>query len=147
MSDCRLHRTLSWVFQLIAAGILLQTLYFKFTGAPESRFIFTTLGIEPWGRIATGILELAAAGLLLWNRRAVFGALLSIGLMAGALVSHLTRLGLVVQNDGGLLFTLAVTVFGSSLIVLWIRRHEIPYFGALLSVSSHTLATKVRGGR
>lgn len=132
MHTCKVHRTVSWVFQSIAAAILLQTLFFKFTGAPESRFIFTTLGVEPWGRFATGVLELLAAGLLLWNRRAVLGALLSLGLMVGALASHLTRLGVVVQDDGGLLFTLAVLVFGSSAIVIWLRRYELPYVGTLM---------------
>ena len=129
MSPCKLHRAVSWVFQLIAAVILLQTLFFKFTGAAESKFIFTVLGVEPWGRIATGLVELVAAGLLLSGRYAVAGALLSLGLMGGAILSHLTQLGLVVQNDGGLLFALAVTVAGASAVVLWLRRSQIPYVG------------------
>jgi hypothetical protein len=135
MKPCKLHQTVSWIFQIIAAVILLQTLFFKFTGAPESKFIFSTLGIEPWGRIATGLAELVAAGLLLWPRWSVFGALLAVGLMSGAILTHLTRLGLVVQDDGGLLFALALTVFGASVIVLWLRRFQIPYVGALLSAS------------
>ncbi|MEN9677600.1 MAG: hypothetical protein RIS76_3496 [Verrucomicrobiota bacterium] len=132
MSSCKVHSTVSWIFQWIAAVILLQTLFFKFTGAPESRFIFTTLGVEPWGRIGTGLMELLAVGLLLWNRSAVLGALLSLGLMVGALASHLTRLGIIVQDDGGLLFALAMTVFGSSAIVIWLRRYELPYVGTLM---------------
>lgn len=138
MNTCKLHRTVSWVFQLIAAAILLQTLYFKFSGSAESKFIFTTLGVEPWGRIATGLLELVAAGLLLWNRQAVFGALLALGLMTGALFGHFTKLGFIVQDDGGLLFALAVTVFGSSAIVVWLRRYQIPYFGTLLFTAHRT---------
>jgi putative oxidoreductase len=135
MKACKLHQTVSWIFQIIAAVILLQTLFFKFTGAPESKYIFTTLGVEPWGRIATGLVELVAAVLLLWPRWPVFGALLSLGLMSGAIMSHLTRLGLVVQDDGGLLFALAVTVFGASAVVLWLRRFQIPYVGTLLWAS------------
>ncbi len=135
MNDCRIHRTASWIFQIIAAVILFQTLFFKFTGASESRHIFTVLGVEPWGRIATGMVELVAVGLLLSSRHAVLGALLSLGLMSGAIFSHLTRLGIVVQDDGGLLFALAVTVLGASVIVVWLRRFQIPYVGPLLSTT------------
>lgn|GEM_PF-94318 len=136
MPSCKLHATVSWIFQSVAAAILLQTLFFKFTGAAESKYIFTTLGVEPWGRIATGTLELLATVLLLRGRWAVFGALLAIGLMFGAIVSHLTKLELVVQDDGGLLFALAVTVFGASVIVVWLHRFRIPYVGALLFTSN-----------
>lgn len=146
MHSCKLHRNVSWFFQAIAAVILLQTLFFKFTGAPESKFIFSALGVEPWGRVATGFAELVAATLLLWPGWAVFGALLSLGLMGGAIMTHLTRLGLVVQDDGGLLFALAVTVAGSSVIVLWLRRFQIPYVGALLSASQTTACATTNSG-
>ena len=136
MSACRIHRTASWIFQIIAAAILFQTLFFKFTGAAESKHIFTVLGVEPWGRIGTGMVELVAGGLLLSGRHVVLGALLSLGLMSGAIFSHLTKLGVVVQDDGGLLFALAVTVFGASAIVVWLRRFQIPYVGPLLSSTS-----------
>jgi hypothetical protein len=126
---CRVHQGVSWFLQILAAAILLQTLYFKFTGAPESKYIFEKLGAEPWGRVGTGVLELVASILLLWPRSAVWGAGLSAGLMGGAILSHLTRLGLVVQNDGGLLFSLAVTVEAASLTVVWLRRHELPWVG------------------
>lgn len=119
----------SWVLQFVAAAILAQTLFFKFTGAEESRYIFSTLGAEPWGRIASGVAELVAVVLLLTPRTVPFGALLSLGMMAGALGSHLTKLGLVVRNDGGLLFGLAVTVFVSSAAILVIRRRQIPLVG------------------
>lgn len=130
MNSCKLHQTVSWFFQIVAAVILAQTLFFKFSGAAESKYIFTTLGVEPWGRIATGLFELVAVALLLAPRTAVFGGLLSLGLMAGAILGHLTRLGLVVQNDGGLLFGLAVTVFVSASIVVWLRRSQLPYVGS-----------------
>jgi hypothetical protein len=129
MHPCKTHRTVSWIAQIIAAAILGQTLFFKFTGAPESKFIFTTLGVEPWGRILTGVLELVAVGLLLTPRWAGVGGLLSLGLMGGAVIGHLTKLGLIVQDDGGLLFALAVTVFAAAAVVVWLRRAELPFIG------------------
>ncbi len=117
---------MSWICQLVAAAILLQTLYFKFTGAPESVYIFTTLGLEPWGRIGSGVVELIAAILLLIPATAGFGAVLALGVISGAIMSHLTKLGIAVQGDGGLLFGLAITVFVTSLIVGWLRRETIP---------------------
>jgi hypothetical protein len=118
--------TLSWIAQIVAAVILAQTLYFKFTGAPESVYIFSTIGAEPWGRIGSGIMELIAAVLLLIPATAPFGGILAMGLMVGAIGAHLTRLGIVVQGDGGLLFGLAVTVFLCSLLVVWLRREQVP---------------------
>lgn len=137
MKACRIHQTASGIFQLIAAAILFQTLFFKFTGAAESKHIFTVLGVEPWGRIGLGMVELVAVALLVTHRYAVHGALLSLGVMSGALLSHLTGLGVVVQDDGGLLFALAVTVFGASAIVVWLRRFQIPHIGPLLSTTQH----------
>jgi len=119
----------SWVCQIIAAIILGQTLFFKFTGAPESKYIFSTLGIEPWGRIGTGVLELITVILLLNPRTPVLGAVLAIGLMGGAIMSHLTRLGIEVQGDHGLLFKLALTVLVAAVAVLIIRRRELPVIG------------------
>jgi putative oxidoreductase len=123
---------LSWSLQLIVAGILLQTLFFKFTGAEESVYIFSTLGIEPWGRVGSGIAELVAAVLLLVPATAVIGAIFSAGVISGAIVSHLTVLGIEVQGDGGLLFALAVVVFVLSLAILAIRRSQIPVIGRLV---------------
>jgi len=120
---------LSWVLQLAAAGILLQTLFFKFAGAEESVYIFSTLGAEPWGRIGSGIVELIAAVLLLVPATASLGAVLSMGVMAGAILSHLILLGIEVKGDGGLLFGLALIVFGSSAAVLLIRRAQLPIVG------------------
>jgi len=134
MSDLSRAQTIaSWIFQLVAAAILGQTLFFKFTGAPESRYIFETLGAEPWGRLGSGALELVAVILLLVPRTAGAGAVLALGLMTGALGAHLTRLGIEVQGDGGLLFALALTVFASALVVAWLRRAAIPVVGRLLA--------------
>ena len=119
----------SWVLQLLVAGILLQTLYFKFTAAPESVYIFSTLGMEPWGRIGSGIAELLAAGLLLVPATAALGALVAVGVISGALFFHLTKLGIVVQDDGGLLFALALAVFVGGLVILVLRRRQLPLVG------------------
>jgi uncharacterized membrane protein YphA (DoxX/SURF4 family) len=110
--------------RLIAAIIMLQTLYFKFTAHPESVDIFTRLGMEPWGRIGTGVMELIASILLLNNRTVAFGAALAAGMMAGAIFFHLTRLGIYVNGDP-LLFVYAVVVFVAALILLFIYRARI----------------------
>ena len=119
---------LSWVLRIIAAVIMLQTLYFKFTASAESVYIFSTLGIEPWGRIATGVMELVASVLILFPRTIVPGAVLSMGIMGGAILSHLFVLGISVQHDGGQLFIYALIVFICALIVLWIHRFELGRF-------------------
>lgn len=129
-------RITSWIAQVVVAGILAQTLYFKFTAAPESVYIFTTLGVEPWGRIAAGIAELVAAVLLLVPRTAAVGAVVTLGVIAGAIGSHLAKLGIVVQDDGGLLFGLAIAVLVGAGVVLWLRRGELPLIGANLSAKS-----------
>ena len=123
----------SWILQLVVAAILAQTLYFKFTAAPESVYIFTTLGLEPAGRIGSGLAEAVAVVLLLVPASASLGALLALGVISGALLSHLTRLGIEVQGDGGLLFALACVVFAGSAIVLWLRRGELPFVGPRLA--------------
>lgn len=118
------QRVTSWILQAICAVILGQTLFFKFAGAEESIYIFTQLGVEPWGRIASGLFELCACVLLLLPRTVVLGALLSLGVMSGAILAHLTKLGVAVQGDGGLLFGLACVVFGSAAAILYLRRRE-----------------------
>lgn len=124
----------SWILQLAAAAILLQTLFFKFTAAEESVYIFSTIHAEPWGRIGSGVVELAAALLLLYPATVTVGAVLAMGVMAGAIVTHLTVLGIEVKGDGGLLFGLALTVFLASAVVLFIRRTQIPVLGRLFEV-------------
>lgn len=109
---------INWVLRIIAAVILLQTLYFKFSGHPESVALFTKLGVEPWGRIGTGVIELIAGILLLLPATVFLGAFLSIGLMSGAILSHLTIIGISSGNDGGQLFILAILVWIISLILI-----------------------------
>lgn len=119
-----------WALQIVVALILLQTLFFKFTGAAESVYIFSTLGAEPWGRIGSGIVELIAAIMLLVPRTLVYGAILALGTISGAIMAHLTKLGIEVQGDGGTLFALALIVFISSALILWLHRREIPIIGS-----------------
>lgn len=114
-----------WILRLVAAIIMLQTLFFKFTAAPESIYIFSTLGMEPWGRIGTGVLELVASLLILYPRTTGFGAVLATGLMGGALISHLTKLGIIVQDDGGLLFMYALLVFICSGVLALVYRAQV----------------------
>ena len=119
-------RIASWILRGVTATILLQTLFFKFTGAPESVYIFSTLGLEPWGRIGSGVAELIASVLLLMPSTVPLGALLSLAVISGAIVSHLTTLGIALPavGDRGELFALAVTVFVCSVAVLAIHRGE-----------------------
>ncbi len=125
----------SWLLRGIAAVILLQTLFFKFTGAKESVYIFTTLGMEPWGRIGSGVVELIASILLLLPSTVVFGAILSLGVISGAIFFHLTKLGITLPlvDDHGELFALAIVVFVCSLAVLVMHRQELPVVGRALS--------------
>jgi hypothetical protein len=116
----------------VAAVILLQTLFFKFTGAPESVYIFTKVGIEPWGRIASGVAELIAAALLFVPRLAWLGAVIALGVIGGAIFTHLTVLGIAVMGDGGLLFALAVVTEVCAALVAFIHRHALPIIGGRL---------------
>ena len=114
-----------WLFRVIAAVIMLQTLYFKFSASPESVYIFTKVGMEPWGRIASGVGELIASILILVPRASWIGAFMAMGVMSGAIFFHLTKLGIVVMNDGGQLFVYALGVFVCSLLILFINRQLI----------------------
>ncbi len=121
---------LIWILRITAAVIMLQTLAYKFTASPESVYIFTTLGIEPFGRIGTGVLELIASILLLVPRTSWFGALMGLGLMVGAIFSHVFVLGIHVMDDGGKLFALAVITLVCCTAVLYSARHEVMAFVA-----------------
>ena len=108
--------------------ILLQTLYFKFTGAPESVYIFDTLGVEPYGRIGTGVLELLISVLLLFRKTSLLGAVLGMAVILGAILSHVFVLGIEVQNDGGFLFILALIVFILCLITIILQKDKLFLF-------------------
>jgi uncharacterized membrane protein YphA (DoxX/SURF4 family) len=128
----RTSTIIAWICRVTAAVILLQTLYFKFTAAPESVYIFTKVGLEPWGRIGSGIAELIAAILILIPKTTWLGAGLALSVMIGAIFSHLTVLGLIVMDDGGLLFGLALAVACCSIVLLFLQRRRLPLIGAYL---------------
>ena len=134
MNLSKTFRIIDWIVRIIVAVVLLQTLFFKFTGARESVYIFSTLGVEPWGRIGSGVVELIAAFLVLVPRTAVYGALIALSAMLGAILAHLTKLGITIPavDDHGELFGLAVVVFVGSLVILYVRRSEIPVIGPKL---------------
>jgi uncharacterized membrane protein YphA (DoxX/SURF4 family) len=121
----RIQLVLYWIARILAALILLQTLFFKFTASPESVYIFTTVGMEPWGRIGVGVFELIASVLILISPTSWIGAGLALGLMVGAISMHLTKLGIVVQDDGGQLFLYACLVTVSSCYILWVNKEKI----------------------
>lgn len=126
------HTYFYWAARLIAAIILLQTLFYKFSGAPESVYIFSVVGIEPWGRYVLGVIELVTGILLLLPATVWIGAILALGSMTGAIVSHFTLLGIEVQGDGGKLFALACIVFACSIYLVIRDRKKIPVLNTLL---------------
>ena len=131
-------KILSWALRLIVAIILVQTLFFKFTGAEEPKYIFSKLlgpESEAFGRIGSGVIELFASILLLIPRTLWLGAFLAFAMVSGAIIAHLTKLGVVVKDDGGLLFALAIVVFIASLIILFIHRRELPILGSMFEQS------------
>lgn len=120
-----MNNYLIWILRIVAAVIMLQTLYFKFSASEESVYIFSTLGVEPWGRIASGILELLAGILLLLPRTTVYGALIGAAVMIGAIASHIFILGYDIMNDGGQLFIYALVVFISCLSLIWNEKEKV----------------------
>ena len=121
-----------WIARVVVAIILVQTLFFKFTAAPESVYIFETVGQEPVGRIGSGVVELIASVLLFVPGLTAVGALLALGTMSGAIFFHLTKLGIVVQEDGGTLFALALVVWAGSAFLLFLYRRTLPVIGSRL---------------
>ena len=149
-------RVVSWILQLAAVFILGQSLFFKFTGAPETVALFEVLGAEPWGRYATALAELAAVVLLLVPRTITIGAILALGVITGAILSHLTKLGVSIDPEalgnpdlqplaGPTLFVMALVVFASSLAVLIVRRTEIPVIGQKLASGGGSGASATHG--
>ena len=131
-TNAKIKTIFTWALRVVAAVILLQTLFFKFTGAPESVYIFSKVGLEPWGRIGSGVAELIAAILILFPPTTWLGAGLALAVMAGAIFSHLTILGIEVMGDGGLLFGLALAVAVCSAVLLFLQRRRLPVIGAYL---------------
>jgi hypothetical protein len=140
----------SWVLQVVVAFILGQTLFFKFTGAPETVAMFEVLGAEPMGRIGSGVLELIAVVLLLIPRTSAIGAVVSLGVITGAIGAHLTKLGISIDPvalgnpaleplEGASLFGMAIVVFVSSVAIVVIRRGQLPVVGGMLSSGKDAL--------
>ncbi|MGB5364508.1 MAG: DoxX family protein [Aureibaculum sp.] len=119
-------------FRILIAVILLQTLRYKFTAHPDSVYIFNKIGLEPYGRIAIGILELISAILILIPKTIWLGASLTVGIISGAIIMHITIIGIEVNNDGGTLFFMALLIFTLALFVLWKNRKNIPIIGKRL---------------
>jgi putative oxidoreductase len=134
MALSKKQNLLSWILRIVVAVLLLQTLFFKFSGAAESVYIFSQLGAEPWGRIGSGVIELIASVLILIPRTVVLGALLSIGTIAGAILAHLFKLGvrLTSVGDMGELFGLAIIILVASAGILFLHRRAIPIVGSKL---------------
>ncbi|MBC7950139.1 MAG: DoxX family protein [Chitinophagaceae bacterium] len=135
------HRNIAaWILRIIAALILLQTLFFKFTGAEESVYIFSTIGMEPWGRIGSGIVESIAAILILIPATTGIGALIGAGVMSGAVFFHLTRLGIEVMNDGGQLFIYALIVLIACTVLVYLHRSTLlAFMGIKKSFATDTI--------
>ena len=110
----------------MASIIMIQTLYFKFSASEESVYIFTTVGMEPWGRLGVGSMELVASILILIPSLVWIGSLLAVGLMVGAIMMHATILGIEVKGDGGQLFIYAIVVLLCAAYAFWISRKSIP---------------------
>jgi len=124
-----MQKTISLILRIIIAVILVQTLRYKFTAHPDSVYIFTKVGLEPYGRIAIGVFELIAALLILIPKTIWIGALLTLGIISGAIFMHLTNLGIDINGDGGMVFYMAITVFVLSLVILWMNRKSLPFIG------------------
>ncbi|WP_417291446.1 DoxX family membrane protein [Corallibacter sp.] len=127
-----MKRYTSIALRIIVAIILLQTLRFKFTAHPDSVYIFSKAGLEPYGRILIGILELISSILLLRNKTAWIGAILTSGIIGGAIFLHLTKIGIQVNNDNGVLFITAIITFILSIIIIYIHRKDIPSLSKFL---------------
>jgi hypothetical protein len=128
-----MKKHIPFILRLIVAVILIQTLRFKFSAHPDSVYIFTQVGLEPIGRIGIGIAELCAGILLIFRKTAWLGATLTLGIIGGAIMMHLTTLGIEIKGDGGVLFYTAVLTFMLSLIILFLYRKDIPVIGKKLN--------------
>jgi hypothetical protein len=128
---------MSWALRLIVAVILVQTLFFKFTAAKESVYIFSTLGMEPWGRVGSGVFELVASILLLIPSTITLGAAMAMAATGSAILFHLFRLGvaLTAVGDHGELFVLAIVVTFCSAGILLLHRQELPLIGRTFSTT------------
>ena len=123
---------LHWILRLVPAFILMQSLFFKFSASPVSVKLFTTIGLEPFGRIGIGVAEIIVAILILVPKTTVYGAIGAVGLMIGAIYYHIaTPLGIAISledgsTDGGQLFIMAWVVLILSAINAFIHHKNLP---------------------
>ena len=142
-----MKKYLPWVLALYIAFVFIQSLFFKFAGSEETVIIFNTIGewmagigflasiadtFAHYGGIGVGSVELVASILVLIPRTRVWGALIGLGVMSGAIFFHLfTPLGVnrVIDaqghTDGGVLFTMACGVWISCAILLFWYRNQL----------------------
>lgn len=128
-----MKKYLPLILRLILAIILIQTLRFKFTAHTDSVYIFTKVGLEPYGRIGIGIIELIAGILLIIRKSAWLGAIITLGVIGGAIMMHLTQLGIEINGDGGVLFITAILTFVLAILIVFFYRKEIPWIGEKLN--------------
>ena len=128
-----MQKKLFLLLRIIVAVVLIQTLRFKFTAHEDSVYIFSKLGLEPYGRIIIGTLELIAGILIILPRTIWIGASLTLGVIGGAIFFHLTQLGIEVNGDNGLLFSTALFTFVLALIILMYYRKQIPFLKKILN--------------
>lgn len=127
-----MKKKLFLIFRLVVAIILVQTLWFKFSAHPDSVYIFTQVGLEPNGRIGIGILELIASIFILIPRTVWLGSCMVLGIIGGAIMMHITQLGIEINGDSGQLFYMAIMTFILSLAILIDQRKDIPIIGRRL---------------
>ncbi len=125
MKSSKLNFYIERVSSLVAAILFLQSVYFKFIAASGSIFIFTEIGIEPYGRIIIGVLELVVTVLLIFRKTSLLGAILGLGFILGVIFTHLFILGINVQNDGGLLFGMAIVVLISVIVTISLQSKKL----------------------
>jgi len=118
--------------QIVSAVILLFAGVTKFLATEGNVFIFTELDMEPTGRIIIGLIETAAALMLMTKNYAAMGALFGLGTMCGAVIAHVSILGFNVQGDQGLHIVALSTVVLCTGTVLIARRKTLPLIGPTL---------------
>lgn len=116
---------ISWVFQVLVAGVLLTSAVAKFQGHPTSVESFEMLGMEPEGRYIVAGLEILAALLLLIPHGIAWGAILGWGVMTGALIAHGSKLGISGILLPMTLMALFNWVFCTSILIL--RRDQVVF--------------------
>ena len=122
-------KIISWILQLVVVVILGQTLFYKFTDAPETAELFAQLGMGAFGYKLIGLLELIACILLLIPASVATGALLGWGLMTGAIIAHVTEIGF--EGELGVLGAMAITAWLCCMVIMYLNRRSLPILRAV----------------